>query len=82
MLRVYPFASGSLYTSSYAITSSYADSASLAAYTQTASKADTILKPRSGSRGKSICLLTTTQYFELSASINTPPTKYELCNFG
>lgn len=77
MINVYPYASGSLYTASYAITASYATSASFINYVFTASKADTVLYPESGSVGLSICLLTTEQYYEISGSTN----KVEVCDF-
>ncbi len=62
MLSVYPYASGSLYTASYAITASYADNVRLIKYVVSASNANTVLFPESGSRGKGVCLLTTEQY--------------------
>lgn len=77
MRQIYPFASGSLYTASYAVTASYAPTASFITYVVTASNAATILYPQSGSRGKSICLLTTEQYEEMIA-LN----KLEICNFS
>lgn len=62
MLQVYPFGSGSLYTASFAITASYAPSAQFIAYVNTASKAGTVLTPRSGSDGKGVCKITTAEY--------------------
>lgn len=77
MINVYPYASGSLYTASYAITASYSVSASFINYVFTASKADTVLNPRSGSLGLGVCLLTTEQYYEISGS----NTRVEVCDF-
>jgi hypothetical protein len=77
MLSVYPFGSGSLYTASYAITSSFAAKVGLINYVTSASTANIVLSPVSGSRGKSICLLTTGQYLLLSSSGN-----FEICNFS
>lgn len=76
MLSVYPFASGSLYTASFAVSSSFATSASLISYVSTASIADTVLFPQSGSRGKSVCLITFEQYQLLVSS----STLIEQCN--
>lgn len=78
MISVYPFGSGSFYTASYAITSSFASRVARISYVTSASRADTVLFPESGSRGKSICLLTTDQYLLLSSSgrvetCNIPP---------
>jgi len=75
MLSVYPFGSSSLYTASYAITSSFANRVALITYVTSASIANTVLFPESGSRGKSICLLTTEQYLLMSSS-----GKFETCN--
>lgn len=77
MLSVYPYASGSFYTSSYAISSSYANSAQYIAYVNTASNAATVLNPRSGSRGKSICLISTDMYVLLQTNLSL----IENCNF-
>lgn len=77
MLSVYPFGSGSLYNASYAVTASYAVSASFIKYVISASNAATVLYPQSGSRGKSVCLLTKAQYEEMIA-LN----KMEICNFS
>jgi len=77
VLSVYPFGSGSLYNVSYAITASYAPSASFIKYVTSASNAATVLYPQSGSRGKSICLLTTDQYIEMVST-----GKMEVCNFS
>lgn len=77
MITVYPFGSASLYTSSYAVTSSFATSASLISYVFTASNAATVLFPESGSRGKSVCLLTPAQFNTL-VSLGT----LETCNFN
>lgn len=76
MLSVYPFGSGSLYVASYATTCSFATSASLIAYVTSASRADAVLFPESGSRGKSICLLTAEQY-----NILISTNKFETCIF-
>jgi hypothetical protein len=75
MLSVYPFASGSLYTASYAISASYAASANFIQYVLSASNAATVLFPQSGSRGKSVCLITTDQYNTLIATSGS-----EVCN--
>jgi hypothetical protein len=80
-LYMYPFASGSLYVASYAVTSSYATSARLADTATSASTADLILTPRSGSLGTSICLLTTSQYQILSSSLELPTPLTETCVF-
>lgn len=77
MITVYPFASGSLYTASYALTSSYAISGSLIAYTISASSAGMVQNPQSGSNGKNICLLTIEQYYLLSGSAS----RVETCIF-
>lgn len=77
MLTVYPFGSASLYTGSNALTSSFATSASLISYVFTASNAGTVLFPESGSRGKSVCLLTAAQYTQLVAT-----GQLETCNFN
>lgn len=76
MLSVYPYASGSLYTASYAITASYSPSASYIAYTVSASYAKEVIYPQSGSSGKGICLLTSDQYLSM-ISLN----KMETCTF-
>lgn len=78
MLTVYPFGSGSFYTASFAVSSSFAISASFVRYTLSSSKADIVLNPRSGSLGKSVCLLTTEQYLLLSGS----STRVEICDFS
>ena len=75
MISVYPYASGSFYTASYATTSSIATRVQLISYVTTASRADTVLFPESGSRGKSICLLTTEQYNTMVAT-----GQFEICN--
>lgn len=77
MLSVYPYASGSLYNASHAITSSYAIKANYIAYVISSSTATTVLFPQSGSRGKSVCLLTTAQYLEMVST-----GKVEICNFS
>lgn len=68
MLSVYPFASGSLYVAGHAVTASYADGVRLIKYVTSASKADTVLFPESGSRGKGVCLLTSEQYLTMVAT--------------
>lgn len=77
MLSVYPFASGSLYTASYAVTSSFAHNVRFIQYTISSSVADMILYPESGSPGKSVCLLTTEQYLIMSST-----GRVENCNFS
>lgn len=77
MLSVYPYASGSLYTASYATTASFANNVRLISYVTSASRADTVLEPTSGSRGKSVCLLTRAQYDILIAT-----NVFETCNFN
>lgn len=77
MLSVYPYASGSLYVAAYTTTSSYATTANFIGYVISSSTAATVLYPQSGSRGKSVCLLTTAQYLEMVAT-----GKMELCNFS
>jgi hypothetical protein len=62
MLTVYPYGSGSLYTTSFATTASFANRVKFISYVTSASNADTVLFPESGSRGKGVCLLTTAQY--------------------
>lgn len=62
MLSVYPFASGSLYTASFATTASHANTAQYITYVESASYAGKVLFPTSGSRGKSICTITYEQY--------------------
>lgn len=78
MITVYPFASGSLYTSSFAVSSSYANSASFVSYALSSSVAQTVINPQSGSAGKNICLLTIEQYYLLSGSAS----RVENCIFG
>lgn len=78
MQSIYPFASGSLYTASYAISGAYAISASLINFVFSASKAGKVLFPESGSRGIDVCLLTTEQYLLISGS----STKVEVCDFS
>jgi len=77
VLSVYPYASGSSYIAGHAITSSYASNVSYIANVESASFAQTVLYPRSGSRGKSVCLLTQTQYLEMVST-----GKMEVCNFS
>ena len=67
MLSVYPFGSGSLYTASYAVTASHAISASFIKTVTSASTAGTVLFPQSGSRGKSVCIISAAEYAALQA---------------
>lgn len=67
MLSVYPHGSGSLYIAQHAISSSHASSANYIAYVASASNADSVLYPISGSSGRGICLITTTQYKQMVA---------------
>lgn len=76
MLNVYPFASGSLYTASYAVTASYTTNVLSIGYVPTASYAVEGKGPK-GFRGKDICLITLDQYFKLIED----PTLAEDCNF-
>lgn len=76
MLNFYPFGSGSLYTASFAISSSHSPVANFITYVTTASNATTILEPRSGSAGTSVCLITYEQYQSLISS----STLIELCS--
>ena len=78
MLQVYPFGTGSLYTASFALTASYAATASSIAYVYTASNAGTVLYPQSGSRGKSVCLITNTEYLVLQQK--KEQNYVEICN--
>lgn len=75
MLTVYPFASGSLYTASFSMASSFAGSANLIKYVDSASNANTILNPRSGSRGTSVCLITYAEFLYLQSN----PSATEVC---
>lgn len=68
MLSVYPYASGSLYVAGHAITASFANSVRLIKSVTSASTATTVLFPESGSRGTSVCLLTTEQYLLMVAT--------------
>lgn len=80
MLKVYPFASGSEYTASYAVTTSYAVSASSAGYVYTSSLAEQVLYPESGSAAAlNICLITYEDYLQLVT--NPAGTRIEQCNF-
>jgi len=64
VLQVFPFASGSLYTASFAITSSHALQIGSIGYVPTSSYAVEGKGPK-GFRGKDICLITQDQYFKL-----------------
>ena len=77
MLSIYPYASGSLYIAGYATTASYATSVRLIKYVVSASVADTVLFPESGSRGKGVCLLTSEQYALMVAT-----GRMESCSFS
>lgn len=77
MLRVYPFASGSLYTASNAVTASYAESVDFIYTVITSSYAEQVLELASGSRGKGVCLITAAQYQQL---LNNPNI-FETCTF-
>jgi hypothetical protein len=79
MIKVYPFASGSEFTASYAVTASYATSASSAGYVYTASVAEQVLYPQSGSDAAvNLCLITYQQYLEL---LDNPGVRFEQCIF-
>ena len=78
MLSVYPFGSGSLYTASYAVTASCAVSASFIKTVISASTAGTVLFPQSGSRGKSVCLISYAEYLALQAGSGSG--YVEFCN--
>lgn len=73
--KIYPFASGSEYTASYAISASFADSVELIPYVGTASYAGEVLFPESGSDAAvDICVITYEQYLQIySGSL------YEIC---
>lgn len=62
MIRVYPFASGSLYTASYALAANYAISASLIDYVPTASVAGVGAGPTGQAASINICLITYNEY--------------------
>jgi len=65
MLNVFPFATGSAVTASYALSGSFAQSADFLAYVTTASVAlEGPLGPR-GTRGADVCLLTFEQYQQM-----------------
>jgi hypothetical protein len=72
----YPFASGSLYTASYAVSSSYAIESQFINYVLTATTASSVINQVSGSRGAGVCLLTTEQYLLLSSNGD-----FEICDF-
>jgi hypothetical protein len=73
--KVYPFASGSEYTASYAISSSFATSASLLSYVATASYAGTVLFPETGDDAAiDICVITYEQYLQILSG-----SYYEVC---
>jgi len=73
--KVYPFASGSEYTASYAISSSVAVSASAVDYVFTASLAGNVANPISGSDADTdICILSWEEYQLLLSGSH-----YEVC---
>ena len=78
MLKYYPYASGSLYTSSFAATASFGGVASRYRLVETASSAEFVINATSGSRGKSVCLLTYQDYL----SILNQSSSGEFCDFG
>lgn len=66
MIKVYPFASGSLYTASYAVTASYSSTATFLIGSISASTAEFVVNPESGSRGMpDICYIRYDQYLLL-----------------
>lgn len=73
--KVYPFASGSEYTASFAVTASQATDVELIPYVGTASYAGEVLFPESGSDAAvDICIITYEQYVQIySGSL------YEIC---
>ena len=78
MLQIYPYASGSFYTASFAISSSFATTAQGIDYVLTASIADTVINPTSGSAALiNICLITFEQYQALLQTTGN----YEICTF-
>jgi hypothetical protein len=71
MKQVYPFGDTSLYTSSFAQTASFAQVADNLLYVTSASKADVILEPESGTPStKRYCLISYSEYLLLSSSVN------------
>ena len=78
MISVYPFASGSLYTASFALSSSHATVAEYLNYVHTASFAETGSFGPQGARGyPEVCTITYDQYLKLIAD----PTLKEVCVF-
>jgi hypothetical protein len=78
MINVYPFASGSLYTASFALSSSYANVAEFLTYVETASIALSGSFGPKGLRGyPEVCTITYEQYLKL---VNDPSLK-EVCIF-
>lgn len=76
--RIYPFASGSDYTASFATTSSYAISASYWDTVYTASNAIDGISGSIGLRGNpDICFISASQYFEMLLN----PNLQEVCVF-
>jgi hypothetical protein len=77
MIQVYPFASGSEYTASFAISSSFATNVELVDYVFTASNAGAVQFPTSGSAAEvNLCLITYNQYIQLLSG-----SSIEQCNF-
>lgn len=75
MKNIYPYATGSAYTASYAVSSSFAVSASLLPYVATASYAGKVLSPQSGSDAAvDICVITYEQYLDILNG-----NSYEIC---
>lgn len=76
MNKVYPYASGSEYTSSYAVTASYARNVNGIAYVTSASIADVVLYPTVGAPAAvNLCLLSYTDYLLVVAGSK------EICTF-
>lgn len=79
MIKIYPFASGSEVTASFAVTSSYAGTADYVQYVYTASMAKKVLYPQEGDPAPvNICFITYEQYLDL---LNNPGTRVEQCVF-
>jgi hypothetical protein len=77
MIQVYPFASGSEYTASFAISSSFATNVSRAEYVFTASNAGVVQFPTSGSPAIiNRCLITYDEYLQILSG-----SAVEQCNF-
>lgn len=79
MIKVYPFASGSEYTASFAISASHANTAHTAGYVYTASLANEVIFPTSGSAAAvNICRITYDQYLQILSGSGSV---FEQCNF-